>query len=349
MKRAGTWGAIVVMLALVLTAWMGWIGGARAQPTTGPQIDPLPSWNDGPTKTSILAFVRKATTPSDPGFVAPEDRIATFDQDGTLWAEHPLYTEAMFALDRLKQIAPEHPEWKQEDPFQAVLGGDKDAIAKMTQQDWARIVGVTHSGMRPDQFQRIVEDWLGRAKDPRFKQPYTSLVYTPMLELMSFLRANGFQTFIVTGGGQDFVRAYSQKVYGIPSQQVIGSNMRTRFEHQQGVPVVMTEPGINFVDDNAGKPLGIQLFIGKRPTAAFGNSDGDREMLEWTSAGDGSRFGMVVLHDDKAREYAYGPASGLPDTKVGTLSQSLLDEAHAHGWVIISMKNDWKRIFPFGQ
>jgi phosphoglycolate phosphatase-like HAD superfamily hydrolase len=329
---------LVVLLAIV-----GRIGAARAQ------ADPLPSWNEGPTKARIVAFVKEATTAAGPRFVAPEDRIATFDQDGTLWTEHPLYTQGMFALDRLRRLAPEHPEWKATEPFKSVLSGDRDAITKLTEQDWAKIVGVTHAGMSTQQFLGIVRDWLASARDPRFHQPYTRLVYQPMLELMAYLRANGFKTYIVTGGGQEFVRVYSQDVYGIPPGQVVGSSIVTKYEMQAQGPILMREPSMFFVDDHDGKPIGINLFIGKRPAAAFGNSEGDREMLEWTTKGTaGARLGMLVLHDDAVREYAYGPALGLPETKVGTFPQTLLDEAKARDWAVVSMKNDWKRIYTFG-
>jgi phosphoserine phosphatase len=323
------------------------LGDVQAQPAT----DPLPSWNEGATKASILSFVQAATTPSNPGFVAPEDRIATFDQDGTLWTEHPLYTQAAFALDRLRELAPKHPEWKTQAPFEAALSGDPEAIAKLTAQDWTRIVAVTHAGMSTEAFLQIASGWIASAQDPRFHRRYTELVYQPMLELMGYLRSKGFKTFIVTGGGQEFVRVYSQGVYGIPAEQVVGSSIATKYQsgHETvgGRPELLREPKVFFVDDHAGKAIGINLFIGKRPAAAFGNSDGDREMLEYTTAGTGARFGMLVLHDDAAREYAYGPAAGLPATKVGTFSQGLLGEAHARGWTVVSMKNDWKRVFSF--
>jgi phosphoserine phosphatase len=285
------------------------------------------------------------TTEGGTDFVPPEDRIATFDQDGTLWVEHPLYGQAMFALERVGALAPEHPEWKDQEPFKAVLTGDREAMAKFTEQDWERIIAATHAGMTNDAFQEIVKAWLAKAKDPRFKRPYTELVYQPMLEVMDYLRANGFRTYIVTGGGQEFVRVYSEQVYGVPPEQVVGSSIATKYEYQGGKPVLIREPKVFFIDDQAGKPIGINLFIGKRPYAAFGNSGGDREMLEWTGAGDGARLRMLVLHDDAEREYAYGPANGLPDSKVGTFPQALADEAKAKGWVVISMKNDWKTIF----
>jgi hypothetical protein len=309
--------------------------------------DPLPSWNDGPAKQTVLTFVKDVTDRSGPRYVDPMDRIATFDQDGTTWVEHPLYVQGMFALDRVRELASKHPAWREKEPFKAILAGDRVAMAKFTERDWAAIVAVTHSGMTSDDFHRLVRDWLATAKHPRFERPYTDLVYQPMLEVMDYLRANGFKTFIVTGGGQEFVRTYGPIVYGIPSEQIIGSSVLTKFAYQEGNPVLMREPHVFFVDDHAGKPVGIGLFIGKRPCAAFGNSDGDREMLEWTGAGDGARLTMLVYHDDAEREYAYGPAGGLPDTKVGEFSQSLMDEAVKRGWTVIRMKKDWKIIYPF--
>ena len=331
LKDRGACGGVI--LALCLTAWQ-----ARAAD------DLLPSWNDGPAKQAIVEFVEAVTTEGGADFVPPEDRIATFDQDGTLWVEHPLYGQAMFALDRIKALAPEHPEWKNQEPFKAVLAGDREAMGKFTEQDWERIIAATHAEITNEAFSEIVRTWLARAKDPRFKRAYTELVYQPMLEVMEHLRANNFRTYIVTGGGQEFVRVYSQEVYGVPVEQVIGSSIATTYEYQDGKPVLMREPKVFFIDDKAGKPIGINLIIGKRPYAAFGNSGGDREMLEWTGAGDGARLKMLVLHDDAEREYAYGPANGLPDSKVGTFPQALADEAKAKGWIVISMKNDWKTI-----
>jgi phosphoserine phosphatase len=306
------------------------------------QEQPLVSWNEGAPKRAILDFVRTTTSQ-----VPPEDRIATFDQDGTLWVEHPIYTQAMFALERLHTLAPQHPDWRHREPFKAVLSNDEAAIAKFSERDWAEIVFATHAGMSQADFLEIVRQWLATARHPRFKRPYTDLVYQPMREVMDYLRANGFKTYIVTGGGQDFVRAYAQKVYGVPPEQVVGSSLETRFEVRAGRPELMRLPKLFLDDDHAGKAIGIDLFIGKRPYAAFGNSTGDQQMLEWTSAGDGARLEMLVHHDDPQREYAYGPAGGLPDTHVGTFSQSLMDEARAKGWQVISIKNDWKRVFAF--
>ena len=307
--------------------------------------EPLASWNDGAAKAAIVDFVRSTTDPSSPTFTSVEGRIATFDQDGTLWVEHPVYTQAMFALDRVYELAPQHPDWRSQDPFKAALANDMAAIANFSERDWAEIVFLTHSGMSQAAFLEIVRQWLATAKHPRFNRLYTELVYQPMLEVMRYLGANGFTTYIVTGGGQDFVRSYAREVYGVPPEQVVGSSPVTKFETVQGKPEIMRLPKLFFDDDHAGKVIGIDLFIGKRPYAAFGNSTGDREMLEWTGAGDGARLKMLVHHDDEEREYAYGPAGGLPDTRVGVFSQSLMDEAKTRGWTVISMKSDWKRIF----
>jgi phosphoserine phosphatase len=325
----------VAIFALCATAWS--VQAAE---------DPLPSWNDGAAKTAIVEFVNAVTTTGGADFVPPADRIATFDQDGTLWVEHPLYTQAMFALDRVHELAPKHPEWKTKEPFKAVLAGDREAMAKFSEGEWAEIIGATHAGMSTEEFLGIVREWLAKARHPRFGRPPTELVYQPMLEVMKYLRANGFRTYIVTGGGQEFVRVYSEQVYDVPVEQVVGSSIVTKYEYQDGKPVLMREPKVFFIDDKDGKAIGINLFIGKRPYAAFGNSDGDREMLEWTGAGSEARLMMLVLHDDALREYAYGPARGLPDTKVGTFSRALADEAKQKGWVVISMRNDWKTIFP---
>jgi len=311
------------------------------------QTDPLPSWNDGTAKQAIVAFVKTTTDESNPAFVKPADRIATFDQDGTLWTEHPLYAQAMFAFARVGQLAPQHPGWKTTQPFQAVLTGDKAAMGKFTETDWMQIVGATHAGMSTADFEQLVKQWLATAKAPRFDRPYTDLIYQPMLEVMQYLRANSYRTYIVTGGGQEFVRVYSEQVYGVPPEQVVGSSIATKYDNSTGKPVLMREPKPFFIDDGPGKAVGINLFIGKRPYAAFGNSGGDAAMLEWTQAGDGKRLMMLVHHDDGVREYAYGPGGGLPDTRVGTFSEALMTEAQNDGWVVISMKNDWNKIFPF--
>ena len=335
LSRAFRSAAALVLLLLLA------IGHACAQ------RDPLPSWNEGPAKQAILKFVKDTTDKHSPSYVEPEDRIATFDQDGTLWTEHPLYAQAMFALDRVGKLAPQHPEWRQKQPFQAVLEGDREAMGKFTEAEWLQIVAVTHAGMSTKEFDSLVTEWIASAKAPRFNRPYTDLVYQPMLEVMRYLREKGFRTYIVTGGGQAFVRTYSARVYGIPPEQVVGSSIVTKYQEADGKPVLMREPKVFFIDDGPGKAVGIDLFIGKRPIAAFGNSSGDAEMLQWTQAGPGARLMMLVYHDDAIREYAYGPAGGLPETHVGTFPEELMAQAKKDGWVVISMQKDWKRIFSF--
>jgi phosphoserine phosphatase len=308
--------------------------------------DPLPSWNSGPAKRAILDFVHATTTQGSSKFLPRAERIATFDQDGTTWVEQPIYSQILFAYDRVAALAPEHPEWKTTQPFQCVLSEDKEGMEKFTLKDIETIAMATHTGMPAEAFQNIVKSWMTTAKHPRFNQPYPKMVYQPMLEVMRFLRANGYKTYIVTGGGQAFVRAYAQQVYGIPPEDVIGSALETKYQYRQdGQNILMREPKLLLNNDFAGKPEDIYLFIGRRPKAAFGNSTGDRQMLEYAQAGRGTSLQMLVLHDDAMREYAYGPAQGLPDSKVGTFTQALYDEANARGWTVISMKNDWKRIF----
>jgi hypothetical protein len=308
---------------------------------------PLASWSDGTAKATILNFVRATTEPSSRDFVAAEDRIATFDQDGTLWVEHPLYTQAMFALDRVHALAPQHPDWQSREPFKAVLSNDQAALGHFSEGDWAQIIFQTHTGMSQAVFREIAGHWLATAKHPRFHRLYTELVYQPMIELLHYLRTNGFKTYIVSGLGQFFMRIYTQRVYGIPPEQVLGSSVVTKYQIENGTPELMREPKLFLYSNFGGKPVAIDLFIGKRPYAAFGNSTGDREMLEWIGAGDGARLKMLVHHDDPKREYAYGPVGGLPDTTVGTFDQSLMDEAKSRGWAVISMKNDWRRLFSF--
>jgi phosphoserine phosphatase len=311
-------------------------------------VDALPSWNDGAAKQAIVNFVKATTDPSSPNFVQREARIATFDQDGTLWVEHPMYSQVIYCLDRVPAVMKEKPELAKVEPFKTVLSGDREAIAKLSTDDLFKILAVTLTGMTVDQFQAEEKDWLKTAKDPRWKRPYTDLTYQPMQEVLGYLRANGFKTYIVTGGGQDFVRMYSKDVYGVPVEQVVGTAGETKYSYDKdGKPILTKEPKLLLNDNDAGKPEGIHFMIGRRPVAAFGNSTGDRQMLEYTGAGAGLRLKMLVLHDDAIREYAYGPAEGLPDTKVGTFTQSLYDEAKKDGWVVISMKNDWKRIFGF--
>jgi phosphoglycolate phosphatase-like HAD superfamily hydrolase len=310
--------------------------------------DPLASWNDGPAKQAIVEFVRATTTQGSPQFVPPKERIATFDQDGTLWVEHPMYTQVVYCLERVPALVKEKPELAKVEPFKTVLSGNRQAMAKLSQDDLMKILAATLTGMSVDDFTAEAKKWIAAAKDPRWKRPYTELTYQPMQEVLQYLRANGYKTYIVTGGGQDFVRAYAEQVYGIPPEQVVGSAGGTKFGYDKsGKPFLTKEPKLLLNDNNAGKPEGIHLMIGRRPFVAFGNSTGDRQMLEYTKAGDGARLAMLVLHDDAEREYAYGPAQGLPDTKVGTFTQALYDEAKKNGWTIISMKNDWKVIFHF--
>ena len=307
------------------------------------QVDPLPCWNEGPARKAVLEFVRAATDPAGPGFVPPEERIATFDNDGTLWVEQPIYTQVAFALDRVRKLAPGHSEWKTEEPFRSILSGDRDAMTRFTIQDFARVIATTHSGMTVDEFHAIIKEWLAAAKHPRYRRPYTELVYQPMLELLRHLRANGFKIYIVTGGGQEFVRVFAESIYGVPPEQIIGSAGKVKFEYgRDGEPTLVKLPDVLLLDDKAGKPEGINLVIGRKPRASFGNSTGDRQMLEWTQAGTGARLMMLVHHDDSRREYDYGVNS-----KIGTFSEELMEEARRRGWVVISMKDDWNRIFPF--
>ncbi len=311
--------------------------------------DPLPSWHEGPAKQKIIDLVAATTDASSPDFVPPAERIATFDNDGTLWPSHPMYTQLAFALDRIKALAPQHPEWTTQQPFKAVLDHDLEALAGAGEKGMVELVMASHAGMSTAEFEAIVTDWFAQARHPRFKRRYTELAYQPMLELLAYLRANGFKTYIVSGGGIEFMRPMTEAVYGVPPEQVIGSSIKTKYAIQDGKPVLIRLPEVDFIDDKAGKPVGINKFIGRRPIAAFGNSAGDREMLEWTGAGDGARLMMLVFHDDAEREYAYGPAQGLPDTKFGTFPPSLMDEAKEKGWVVVSMKNDWARVFAFDE
>jgi len=312
------------------------------------QTDSLPSWNDGAAKQAIVEFVRATTTQGSPQFVPPEERIATFDQDGTLWVEHPIYTQVTYCLERVPAVVKAKPELAKIEPFKTVLSGDREAIAKLPMQDLVKILAATLTGMSVDEFRAEAKKWLDSARDARWKRPYTELTYLPMLELLQYLRANGYKTYIVTGGGQDFVRMYSNDVYGIPPEQVVGTAGGTKYGYDKsGKPFLTKEPKLLLNDNEAGKPEGIHLMIGRRPHAAFGNSTGDRQMLEYTKAGDGARLAMLVLHDDAQREYAYGPAQGLPNTRVGTFTPALYDEAKKQGWLVISMKGDWKRIFAF--
>jgi phosphoserine phosphatase len=329
MKLAGTL-RISLLFAAVTAASTAW-----AQTPA-----PLPSWSDGAAKARIVAFVQAATDPSSKDHVAPADRIAVFDNDGTLWSEQPAYFQLLFAIDRVKALAPKHPEWRTKQPFKAALEGDMKSLAASGEKGLIELIMATHAGNTPDEFRKIVRDWLAAARHPRFKRRYTELVFQPMLELLSYLRANGFKTFIVSGGGIEFVRAWSQEVYGIPPEQVIGSSIRTKYEVRNGVPTLVRLPEINFIDDKADKPVGINQHIGRRPIAAFGNSDGDFQMLEWVTAGPGPRLGLLVLHDDAEREFAYDRKS-----HIGRLDRGL-DEGPRRGWTIVSIKRDWKVVYP---
>jgi phosphoglycolate phosphatase-like HAD superfamily hydrolase len=306
------------------------------------QTDPLPSWNDGLAKQAITEFVARVTTAGGPDYVAPEARIATFDNDGTLWCEQPVYFQVAFALDRIKALAPQHPEWKTRPAFRAALENDAPAVAASGEKGLLEIMAVAHSGMSTEAFSRTVLDWIASARHPRFKRPYTELVYAPMVELLRFLRQNGFKTYIVSGGGVEFMRPWAERVYGVPPEQVVGSSGAVKFERDaDGRPMLMKLAQMEFVDDGPGKPAGINRFIGRRPILAFGNSDGDLQMLQWTAAGEGARFIGIVHHTDAEREYAYDRQS-----RVGKLDKAL-DEASVRGWTVVDMRRDWRKVFAF--
>ncbi len=324
---------IITTLALVFATAFGDLA-------IGQTSDPLASWNDGKAKQSIIDFVAKVTKKGSPDFVPRGERIATFDNDGTLWSEQPMYFQLLFALDRVKMLAPEHPQWKDQEPFASLLKGDvKDALAG-GEHAILEILMATHAGNTTEEFQKIVSDWIATAKHPKTGRLYTEMVYQPMLEVLTYLRANGFKTYIVSGGGIEFMRPWSEQVYGIPAEQVIGSSIKTKFELRDGIPVLVRLPEINFIDDGAGKPVGINQHIGRRPIAAFGNSDGDLQMLQWATAGQGPRFALYVHHTDGDREWAYDR-----DSSIGRLEQGL-DEAAEKGWTVVDMKQDWKVIYP---
>ncbi len=317
--------------------------------TIAQAADPLPSWNDNASKKSIVTFVEKVTKEGSPDFVPVAERIATFDNDGTLWCEQPAPVQLYFALDRVKALAPQHPEWKTKEPFASLLKGDLKTALAGGDHALLELVMATHAGMTTVEFEQIVKDWIATAKHPKTGKLYTEMVYQPMLELLAYLHANGFKNFIVSGGGIEFMRPWTEKVYGLPPEQVVGSSIKTKFEMRDGKPVLVRLPELNFNDDRADKPVGINQHIGRRPIAAFGNSRGDQEMLEYTQGGSGARFELLVLHDDATREYAYGPARGLPDVKLGAFPPALDELAQKNGWTVVSMKNDWKKVFPFEQ
>jgi phosphoglycolate phosphatase-like HAD superfamily hydrolase len=310
--------------------------------TASKRADPLPSWADGAARDAIVDFVARVTNPANPDFVVEEERIATFDNDGTLWSEKPVYFQLLFAVDRVRALAGEHPEWKDKQPFKGVLEGDLEAVAATGEHGLLELVMASHAGMTTAEFEEIVKDWLVTARHPELDRPYTELVYQPMLELLDYLRFNGFKTFITSGGGIEFMRPWVEQVYGIPPEQVVGSSIKVEYEVRDGEPVLARLPEVDFIDDNVGKPVGIHKFIGRRPIAAFGNSDGDFQMLEWTTAGEGARLGVLIHHTDAEREWAYDR-----DSHVGKLARGL-DEAAQRGWVVVDMKQDWSAIYPGG-
>jgi phosphoserine phosphatase len=335
MNAMNSFGRRTILVGLLAIASGGWpVRAVQAQ------SDPLPSWSEGATKKSIADFVARVTTPGGADFVPPAERIAAFDNDGTLWAEHPAYFQLLFAIDRVKALAGQHPQWMTEQPYKAVLDGDMRALAAAGEKGVAEIVMATHAGMTTEEFGRIVSDWIATARHPRFNRPYTELVYKPMLELLAYLRGSGLKTYIVSGGGIEFMRVFAERVYGIPPEQVVGSTIVTRFEMKDGRPVLLREPRLDFIDDKAGKPVAINKFIGRRPVLAFGNSDGDHQMLQWTAAAPGARLMGLVHHTDAEREYAYDRNSSF-----GRLDKAL-DEATARGWTVVDMKRDWRQVFP---
>jgi phosphoglycolate phosphatase-like HAD superfamily hydrolase len=338
MKRAANqtkkWAHLLCVLCVVHLA----LTAAPAEAQAGK--DPLPSWQNSANKKSIVAFVQKVSKRGSPEFVPAPERIATFDNDGTLWAEQPAYAQALFIFDRVKQLAPQHPDWKNKEPFASVLRDDLKGVAAAGQKGVLELAAAAHAGITTEEFETVMKDWLASAKHPVTKRPYTEMVYQPMLELLAYLRANGFKTFIVSGGGVEFMRAWAEKTYGIPPEQVIGSRGKLKFELRDGKPVLLKLPELDFMDDKEGKPIAIQSLIGRRPIAAFGNSDGDLQMLQWTAAGAGARLAVFIHHTDGEREWAYDRASSI-----GRLDKGL-DEASAKGWTVVSMKDDWKTIYP---
>lgn len=326
--------AIILMISSVMKGY--------SQSLLKNTTDPLPSWNEGEAKRAIMDFVKTSTNKNNPNYIEPSERIAAFDQDGTLWVEQPMYTQVIFAFEQIIALASKHPEWKTTQPFKAIISHDKAAMAKFTLQDLEKILFTTHSGMSVTEFENTVKNWLHTAKNPRWQRPYTELVYLPMLEVLTYLRANGFKTYIVTGGGQDFVRVYAQEVYGIPPEQVIGSAVKTNFITATATPELVKSKTLLLNNNYAGKPENIYLFIGKKSRAAFGNSTGDQQMLEYTQTSPGAHLMLLIHHDDAEREYSYGANS-----KVGTFSPALMSEANKNAWTVVSMKNDWRQIFAF--
>lgn len=304
--------------------------------------DPLPSWNEGAVKSALIQFIKDATNKESKGYIPPAERIATFDQDGTLWIEQPLYTQMQFVMERIKVLAPSHPDWNNLEPFKSIINDNFEAVRHFAETDIEKLVSITHSGMTVEAYRDTVSDWLKTAVHPKFKRPFTEMVYQPMLEVLQYFKDNGFANYIVSGGGQEFIRTYAEQVYQILPERVIGSVGSIKYEYMDGIPVLLKEPKILIEDNYSGKPEFIYILIGKRPVAAFGNSNGDRQMLEWTQAGQGKTIELLVHHDDAEREYAYGA-----DSKIGTFSKALMEEAKSHGWHVISMKNDWKVIFPW--
>ena len=330
------WTGLARRILLVLTLAVVGVTESLAQP------DPLPSWNDGAAKQAIVDFVARVIREGGPDYVKPAERIAAFDNDGTLWAEQPVYFQVQFALDRVRALAAQHPEWKDRQPFKAVIEGDAQAVAAAGEKGLMEIMAVTHAGMTTEEFAQAAAEWLRSARHARFARPYDGLVYQPMLELLAYLRASGFKPFIVSGGGIEFMRVFAERAYGIPPEQVVGSSGVTRFEMRaDGKPVLVKEPKVEFIDDGPGKPAGINRFIGRRPIFAFGNSDGDHQMLQWTAAGEGPRFMALLHHTDADREWVYDRTS-----PIGRLDKAL-DEANARGWTIVDMKRDWKKVFAF--
>jgi haloacid dehalogenase-like hydrolase len=325
----------LLSLVLSFSFALGFSGLVMAQ-----AADPLPSWSDGKTKQSILDFVAKVTTSGAPDFVPAAERIAVFDNDGTLWVEQPMYFQLLFAVERVKALAPQHPEWQDQEPFASLLKGDLAGALAGGEHAILEIVMASHAGNTTEEFEQIVQNWIATAKHPTTKRPYTEMVYQPMLELLGYLRASGFKTFIVSGGGIEFMRPWSERVYGIPPEQVIGSSIKVKYEMRDGMPVLVRQPELDFFDDKEGKPVAIHQRIGRRPIAAFGNSDGDLQMLQWTTAGQGARFALYVHHTDEEREWAYDRESSIGGLDKG------LDEAKAKGWTVVDMKQDWKVIYP---